>query len=141
MGRRDNELIFSEGQALTVDAYSTNVLDKGAAGALGAGVELVVRVTNDADFDSSGDTATLQIKLRTSAGLTGSDLNSSAVDLVLSKVITQAEMVKNAEIFRVELPAGLKEYIQVYYDNGTEAFTAGKLDAYLSAGGDKEVRP
>ena len=133
----DDDLMLSEAQAITADAYSTNVIDLGAAGMQGKPLWLVCRVHTT--FDSAGEAATLQIVVRTAAAVDSTPDLTSAVDLVASKVITEAELVANTEIFKVRLPLGLLRYLQVYYDRGTEDFTAGKMDCFIVP--DVEVRP
>lgn len=132
----DHNLIFSEAQAVTDDAYSTNYWDKGAAGNLGKDPWLVVRVTEA--FVSAGG-ATLQIELRTSAGLTGSDLNSSYVKLLISKAFTVAQLAVDTVIWKVRIPKGLLRYTQLYYEAATSTFSAGKVTAAIVP--DVEDRP
>ena len=131
----DNELKFSAAQAITDDAYSSNVIDRGVAGALGDDLYLVCRVHTA--FVSAGG-ATLQIKVRTDGDLSGGNL-ASGNDLLMSKVLAVADLAANTEVFKVKLPAGLERYIQVYYEVGTSTFSAGKMDAFLVPG--VEERP
>ena len=132
----DHNLILSEAQAITDDAYSTNYWNKGAAGNLGKDAWLVFRVTEA--FVSAGG-ATLQIELRTSAGLTGSDLNSSYVKLLLSKVLAVADLTVDTIVWKVRLPKGLLQYVQAYYEVATSTFSAGKITAAIVP--DVEDRP
>lgn len=138
MGLRDDSLIMAEAVAVTTDGYIGKALDKGAAGALGAGVFLVVRVAET--FDTTEEDGTLQIVLRTSATKSGDDLGGSPVDLLMSKVWAEASLVAGTEVLRVEVPAELLEFFECYADVGAHAFTAGSLDVFVSVG-EPEIRP
>lgn len=128
----DNDMKLSEGQAVTADAVSTNVLDRMKAGALGKDLFLVVRV---AEAFTSGGAGTLQIGLQTDDDVAFGSLTS----LLFSPVYALADLTVNKELFRVKLPKNLERYLRLNYDNGTAVFTAGKLDAFLVH--DVEVRP
>ena len=94
----DNDLILSAAQAITDDAYSTNVWDRGAAGATGKDLWLVFRVHTA--FVSAGG-ATLQIEIRTAAALSGSDLTAS-VKLLLSRIFAVADLTVDTIIWKVK---------------------------------------
>lgn len=133
----DQDLVLSAAQAITDDAYATNVHDRGAAGATGKDLTVVFRVHTA--FVSAGG-ATLQIELRTSAGLTSTDLDSSYVKLLLSKIFAVADLTANTEIWKVQIPRnGILRYFQPYYEVATSTFSAGKLDCFIVP--DAEVRP
>lgn len=134
----DQDLVLSTAQAITDDAYATNVHDRGAAGATGKDLTVVFRVHTA--FVSAGG-ATLQIELRTSAALTGSDLDSSYVKLLMSKIFTVANLTAaNNEIWKVKIPRdGVLRYFQPYYEVATSTFSAGKIDCFIVP--EAEVRP
>jgi hypothetical protein len=121
---------FSDGQAITVTAVSDKTLDQLAAGDSAHPLWLVVRAK--VALDSVNHTATLQVKVRTSAGVDGNNaLNGTITELVLSPVLT-APIAANATIFKVKIPRGSKRYVALQYVNGVEAFNAGSVDAFLT---------
>lgn len=131
----DAQLEFVDGQTLTASAYSTNVIDKGAAGAVGKPLYLVVRVGTQ--LVSSGNAATLDIALRTSATIS-TNLSGTVIDMVQSAQIAEADLTANKVIWIVEVPSNMLQYLQVYFTVGTENFTSGTIDAYLTP--DPEIR-
>lgn len=124
---KDKDLEMSLAQAITTDAASTDYIDQGAAGdAIRSGF-LVVRC--DTTFDSANDTATLLVKLQ-------SDSDAGFATALVTHYTSDSLTVGSAALtaggmLKIPLPVGLKRYIRVYYDNGTEAFNAGKLDAFI----------
>ncbi len=130
---RDKELILADGQALTASAASENVIDKTVAGALGKDLWLVVRCGTL--LDSAGDAATtLDIKVQTDTV----ENFASPTDLVLSPQIAEASITANKELWKVKLPKALQRFVRVYFTVGTEDFTGGTIDAFLTP--DVEVR-
>lgn len=124
----DYENQFSDAQAVTASAASTNSIDLKTGGdALARELELVVRV--DTTADSAGDAATITIALQTD----DNSSFSSAKTLFTTAAIAQASAVAGAELVKVKVPLGCERYLRVYYTIGTEDLTAGKFDAFLVA--------
>jgi hypothetical protein len=124
--------LFSDAQALTATADSTNVVDLGAAPTtrnLGVGdpVYLVVHVPTA--LASSGNAATLTIRL---ASDSTANLDTSQTDHIVSEAIAEADLV--AGYSRVwALPHGNYErYLGIEYTVGTENFTSGAISAFLT---------
>jgi hypothetical protein len=141
----DAQLIFdgtlpATGQAITVTAPSTNVLDFGANADRGAGMgrnmDFHVQVLEN--FAAAG-AATLQIAAQVSTD------NATWKDLILSPVMAKADLVLGAKLFRYPVPFdGLNDtaltgwrYLRLNYTVATGPFTAGKVISYLTAGGDR----
>jgi hypothetical protein len=61
----DKELLFSDQQAVTADANSTNVIDLETVRDIGRGEPLKLFVQVDETMDDSGDDSTLAVKLVT----------------------------------------------------------------------------
>lgn len=124
---KDKDLEMSLAQAITGDAASTEYINQGAAGDAVRKGFLIVRC--DTTFDSAHDTATLTVKLQSdSAAAFNAALvthYTSAALAVGSDELTAGGMMK------IPLPVGLKQYVRVYFDTGTEEFSAGKMDAYI----------
>jgi len=120
-------LVFSDAQAITVDSacLTQPYVDTLAPGRAIEELWLVVNV--ETAFASANSTGTLAIQLQT-------DDNSSfttPTNLFTSQIFAVAALTAGKNLVKMRLPEGLERYIRVYYDNATEAFTAGKVDAYL----------
>ena len=123
---QDKLATYSQDQAVTATAVSTNVYDAGAANRdIGNGepLELVVVVGEAA---VSGGSSTLVITLQDSAD------NSSFADVLSSPSIPKASITLGAELFKTKLPVGLRRYTRLNYTVGTADLTAGKFTAFLT---------
>lgn len=136
----DNTLVFSDSQAITADAGSTNVIDLGATGTayghasalardIGKGNEIPIAVTVTEAFDAL---TTLNIKVQ-------SDDNaafSSAKTIAQSGEIALASLVLGYKFsFPAEVPEGADErYLRLYYDITGSSPTVGKIFAAIVAG-------
>ena len=130
---------FSNGQAVTADAISTNVLDlrNGSApvladeGILGADLWLVVRV-GTAFATATSITFTLESD-------STADLATSAT-VHYTQTVLLAALTANTVVVRTKLPSGNYErYLGMRYTvNGADA-TAGTLDAFLTPAIDRNL--
>lgn len=138
MAIRDQENLFSDAQALTATAISTNVIDlvnaQNLTRDIGAGEVLWVVVTVTTTLDSSGEAATLVVALE-------SDDNTSLTTATVhytSASIAEASLVAGYELkFRVP-PGDYQRYVGLRYTVGTENFTSGNISAALQR--DAELR-
>ena len=125
----DKSLELSEAQAITAtgDTNSTNKLDFGKAGdEIAKSLNLVVQVTQDADFASAG-AATLGVKVQTS------DDDSTYETLIELPAVGLTALKKGARPWGfVKIPYGVKRYFKLVYVVGTAAMTAGKVWATLT---------
>jgi hypothetical protein len=123
-------MIYSDGQALTTTADSTNVLDAGP-GKDAFGVAKV------------GDVSDLWLHIRVKVTLAGgtnvafklqdSADNSSFSDVanVAVAAIAAATLVAGYKVLAIRMPRGVRRYTKIVYTiSGT--FTSGNVDAYLS---------
>lgn len=131
----DATLLFSDAQAVTADAASTNIIDFGAPGTsfsgqtqtrdLGPGTPLYVHASVDVSFATI---VSMNIILQTA---TSSGFGSPIV-VWTSRLFLLAEMVAG---FRFELPpvygSQILRYLRLYYDVNTSA-TAGSITAGLT---------
>jgi hypothetical protein len=130
----DSELLFSNAQAVTATAASTNILDLGAAKDLGAGEPLDLFIqASTVPTDDSGSDLTLNVALQID-----SDAAFGSATTVWSRTFTMAELVAMVPTAGGMLsyvpgvfPWGSKErYARLYYTvaNGTlggGTYTAG----------------
>ena len=122
---------FSDAQAVTATAASTNIVDLNAAGKIeGKPYYLHIKVNTSAT--ASGDaTVTFSFETDDNTGF------SSATTLWTSAAIGKATLVAGYEVIRLPINGlALERYLRVYYTVDTGPLTAGKFDAFLSADGD-----
>jgi hypothetical protein len=123
----DANNIFSANQALTATAASTNVLKVPKGRVLGGDLYLVVSCRTA--LDSSGEAATLTITLQ------GHDDESfgAQTTILTSKTIAEASLTTGSLVWVTKFPVDeLEGYVRLYYTVGTENFTSGNIDAYLT---------
>jgi hypothetical protein len=124
----DKLLEFSTAQPLTASAASENYVDTLAAGsAYGNELWLVVRVGTA--LDSAGEAATLTISLQSDSN---SNFSTTLKTEVSSGAIPEASCTANTIIWKTKIPTGLQRYLRLYYTVGTEDFTSGTIDAFLT---------
>lgn len=130
---RDNNLIFSDSQAITASAASTDIVDLVKAGDALAGAELYLAIQCRGTAAAAG-AATVNFILQTATDAAF----TTPVTLFDSGAIEKADITLNKELVKVKLPVGLERFIRVYYVVETGPLTAGKFDAFLVA--DVEIR-
>lgn len=118
----DADLLFSNKQAVTATATSTNVIDLGAAGDA-IGQELTIHVVVDTAFATL---ASLAVSLETSAD------GSTWTTVLSGPAVPRARLTKGANIFCVRVPQGLSRYVRMKYTVGGSNATAGKVTAFAS---------
>jgi hypothetical protein len=128
--------LFSDDQAITASADSTNVIDLGVAGTpydaaaalnrdigKGAGVPILVQVTEDFDNLTS-----LEIKISTGA-------TTALGTTVIAQTIVLADLVAGKQMSIVVLPNDITErYLGIEYVVVGTAPTAGKVTAGITMG-------
>jgi len=123
----DKQLEFSDAQALTATAESTNKLDTTVLGDAINELRLVIQVSTT--LDSAGDAATLDVTLQTDTV----ENFASPTTIATIAQIAEATLVAGYRICNIRLPAEVAErYLRVYYTVGTENFTSGNVDAFLT---------
>ena len=124
----DNQALFSDEQAVTIDAASTNVVKLNGEIAFGTPVEIFVQV---AETFKSTEVSSVTVKIQTS----DTENFSTAVDLA-SETLSAITAGTRANI--KFLPKGNKGYVRLYYDltfeTGVSAATAGKITAGIVEG-------
>jgi hypothetical protein len=118
----DADLVFSNKQAITATAESTNALDLGAAGDA-IGQELTIHVVVDTAFATL---TSLTVSLETSTD------GSTWTTVLSGPAVARASLTKGANIFCVRVPQGLSRYVRMKYTVGGSNATAGKVTAFAS---------
>ena len=133
----DKFLQYSDKQAVTTTAVSTNVVDAGATKNpaigrdLGAGTPLYLFVNVSQTFTAAG-AATLTATLQDSAD------NSSFADVASLGPFSLAQLVAGRG-FHVGLPIPTRRYTRVNYTVGTGPMTAGILSAHIVDGANYNI--
>jgi hypothetical protein len=118
----DGTLVFSEAQALTVTAVSTNVLDMGVAQPdQGQGVAKWVSAYVDAAFASG---TSIAVVLQDSAD------NSTFAAILTGPVVATAALVAGAVMAAFALPMKHRRYLRLSY-TVVGTFDAGAVNAVL----------
>jgi len=118
----DADLVFSNKQAVTTTATSTNEIDLGAAGDA-IGQELTIHVVVDTAFATL---TSLAVSLETSTD------GSTWTTVLSGPAVPRASLTKGANIFCVRVPQGLSRYVRMKYTVGGSNATAGKVTAFAS---------
>lgn len=126
----DAQLLFSDLQAVTVTANSTNLIDTLAARDIAAGEELyiVCEVTTTATADGS---ATVTFSLETD----DNSSFSSATQLYTTAAIGKATLVAGYRALAFKLPRYTERYLRLVYTVATGPLTAGKFLAGITLTG------
>lgn len=118
----DADLLFSNKQAVTATATSTNEIDLGVAGDA-IGQELTIHVVVDTAFATL---TSLTVSLETSTD------GSTWTTVLSGPAVPRASLTKGANIFCVRVPQGLSRYVRMKYTVGGSNATAGKVTAFAS---------
>jgi len=121
----DKQNLFSDAQAITADAASTNVVDLGQSTYdHGPGNPLVVQVNLPQAFNTL-TSLTFQVQTDDDEAF-GSSRNLTALTVELARLTLGAA-------FTIPLPLeGVERYVRMYYDvTGTNP-TTGQVDAFLT---------
>ena len=120
----DKELVFSEAQAVTATASSTNIVDLGV-GDTGVSKALTLVVDIPTVFTGTG---TIVITFNTGSAMSAGAITSPTVMATFSP--TNAQIKAGGRMYTVPLPIGMKRYCDLTYTvDGTVA--AGKITAFL----------
>ena len=130
----DNTLLFSDAQAITADAGSTNTVDLGATGTPYGGVALVRDIGKGSKIPLSitvVETFNNLTSLAVSLQVDDNSSFSSAKTVVVSAPILAAALVAGAQIEVPDyIPQGANErYMRLYYGVTGTAPTTGKITA------------
>ncbi|VFS64153.1 Uncharacterised protein [Kluyvera cryocrescens] len=125
----DKLLMFSEKQAVTATAASTDVIDLGPIDGtvrdIGVGEPLEWFVTTDATATAAG-AATVNVNLQTSAD------NSTWVTLASSGDLALSALTAGKRIVSQKVPQGVLRYLRLNYVVGTGPLTAGAFTSGIN---------
>jgi len=125
----DKLLMFSEAQAVTNTAASTDVIDLGPIDGprrdIGVGypLELFVNVNTTA---AAAGAATVNIALQTSPD------NSTWTTLATSGDLALSALTAGKRVFSQKVPQGVQRYLRMNYTVGTGPLTAGAFTAGIN---------
>ncbi|MBG0596263.1 hypothetical protein I4P23_01790 [Enterobacter kobei] len=125
----DKLLMFSEAQAVTASAASTDVIDlrpiDGTRRDIGVGYPLEFWATVNTTATAAG-AATLNVQLQTSPD------NSTWTTLYDSGTLALAALTAGKRLFSAKVPAGVQRYLRVNYVVGTGPLTAGAFTSGIN---------
>ncbi|WP_079434217.1 Bbp16 family capsid cement protein [Zoogloea sp. LCSB751] len=133
---RDVNLIYSKAQAvlLSGDTASTNSFDTGSALAsdIGLGADDVF-LSVICNTTASGGSATVRAVLQDSAD------GVNFADVIGGAVFPVASVIAGAVLLQIPFPTRLRRFTQVAYRVANGTLTAGKFDAFVSIGVQRNI--
>ena len=123
----DKEGLFSDAQAVTATAASTNIIDLGDAKDRGVGEPVYLYVIVDTAAASAGS-STVVFTLQTDDNAAF----SSATALHATAAIPKATLVAGYEVLKIAIPSTTERYIRMYYTVAVADLTAGAFTAGLT---------
>lgn len=124
----DKQQMFSEEQAVTVTAASTNVIDLGPDGLdvnLGGSVMEVLVQVREAFVAAGAATLVIALETDTTAAF------PSAVVLAQTAAIPKASLTLDTEHFKIRVPHDCERFLRLNFTVATGPMTAGKIEAGL----------
>jgi len=110
----DKQLLFSDAQAVTADAASTNIVDLGVASNLFDGEPMAVVLTVDVAADMADTDETYEVEIQTDDNASF----SSATELVAKTIAGAALSAGSQHIIPIPMGAAVERYLRVRYDVG-----------------------
>lgn len=110
----DSQLLFSDAQAITSDAASTNLIDIGIAKNLfdGEPMAVVLQVDVAADGTTTDETYEFQIEMDDNSSF------SSATDLVVHSIGYASLTAGSTHIIPIPVGQNVEQYVRLYYNVG-----------------------
>lgn len=130
----DADLLFSDAQAVTAAAASTNYYDTGPlatgnARNLGVGEELYIAISVDTTFADTGSNSTLTVALETD------DNTSFSSAAVVATLLTIPALAAAGTIYFVRMPiettVPYERYLRIYYTPNNGDLSAGAVTAAI----------
>ena len=131
----DSNLRFSNDQAITTSAISTNIVNGAALRDMGRGQPVYLNIYLTTVFTTSANSLTIQLVSSSAA-----DPGASDVFMDVMKARLASAMLTTGLLMRMALPEGIPfQKLGLYY-LATTALVAGKISAFLTLGEDSDVR-
>lgn len=124
----DSQNEFSQDQAITATAASTNIIDLSLDRDIGKGEPVPILVQVTTTFTAAG-AATLTVDLETD----DNSSFSSATNLWTSGAIGKATLVAGYKFLIHYMPRANEQYLRLNYTVATGPMTAGKIQACIAS--------
>jgi hypothetical protein len=108
----DAQLLFSDAQAVTTDAASTNLIDLGVARNLFDGEPLCVVITVDVAADATTGDETYEFQIETD----DNSSFSSATDLIAHTIAPAALSLGSVHVLPIPVGAAVERYLRLNYN-------------------------
>jgi hypothetical protein len=131
----DSNLRFSNDQAITTSAISTNIIDGKAIRDIGRGEPVYLNIYLTTIFTSAANLLTIQLVSSSAA-----DPGSADVFMDVMKARAASAMQTTGLLMRMALPEDIPYQKLGLYYLATTALAAGKISAFLTLGQDSDVR-
>ena len=131
----DSNTRFSNEQAITTSAISTNIIDGKALRDMARGQPIYLNVYLTTVFTTSANSLTIQLVSSSAA-----DPGSSDVYMDVMKARLASAMLTTGLLLRMALPNDIPYQKLGLYYLATTALVAGKVNAFLTIGQDSDAR-
>lgn len=126
----DSQLQFSDSQAVTAAAASSNYVDLSAVRAIGVGRPLYIVVLCTVTMDDSSDDSTLAVTLEADDN---TSFSSAAVVLTIGTfAAVSAAGTRLVAVLPPEPANAFERYARVYYTPANGNLSAGSFDAFIT---------
>lgn len=132
----DSQLLFSDAQAVTAAAASTNSIDLGAVRDIGTGEELYLVVVCDIAMTDSGSDSTLAVTLE---GDSSTTFSPDASDALFTFAAASAAGTRKVLKLSPEMASLQYRYIQLRYTPANGNLTTGSFTAFITKDIDRYV--
>lgn len=124
----DAQNLFSDAQAITATAASTNLIDFGSVRDIGVGRELYLIIIVDTAFTDSGSDSTIAVTIETDDN-TGF---SSASTIQTIGTFAALSAAGTRLVARLQPDAGWERYVRLKYTTANGDLSTGALTAFLA---------
>ena len=131
----DSNLRFSNDQAITTSAISTNIIDGKALRDMARGQPIYLNVYLTTVFTTAANSLTIQLVSSSAA-----DPGSADVYMDVMKARLASAMLTTGLLLRMALPNDIPYQKLGLYYLATTALVAGKINAFLTLGQDADAR-
>jgi hypothetical protein len=125
----DSQLLFSEAQAITAAAVSTNVVDLGVARDIGLGEDLIIALLVTTAFTDTGSDSTLTVSLVTDDNASISS-GATVATLITFPALAAAGTVRYVRV-PIALAVPFERYLALQYTPNNGNLTTGAITAAI----------